>query len=1189
MKLAKVEVTGFKSFQKKTTFEFKNNLIGVVGPNGSGKSNIIDAIRWVLGEQSAKNLRGSSMKDVIFSGTEDAKRKNFAEVAVTFSNGEDSCEIKRRLYRNGDSEYYIDNKRAKLKDITDMYLDLGINKESYSIITQGKVEDIISSKPVDRRAIIEEASGVLKYKNKKKETNLKLEKTNDNLMRLNDIFSEISGRYEILEDQKNKTQKYLDYSKELEEKDILLNVYNIAEYQKRLADLLQVKHEKESEKLGLESRQEELIKDLETIKNSLVSLDRTYMKYHDEELELVQKKESLQSQLSVIQERKNNRTLRSEKINDDIKYLEERKQNLESKLAERENLNVETKSKIQKINKEISSLESGEESKLELIERNIEELKDNYYSLINEETKLENSIEFAKKNLESADENSKEILENIERQKQVLGIKTEELTAATEEQKGLNEQLANLQKELDILVEKNILINSNGKNIEEQIRTGYNFKSNLENRKKFLEDQINNLSFYNIGVKEILANKDSLAGVHNSVANIVKFENEYAVAIDIALGQAQQNIIVENENVAKECINHLKKTNKGRVTFLPLNNIKAKAIASDVYRTVVNEEGFINIAENLITVDSKYKNIISHLLGLVIIVDNMDNANRIARKINFRNRIITLDGQIINSGGSITGGAINKNNNSSIKHKAELDELSQNLVKVNDKIEKLADEKSLLESQQQEVMDEILNSKSVKEEAILKLKQLELSVNHKSSEITDIKANIEFNEKKLLESKDNEDDSSNIIELTQNLEQIRVELRKLDEKIKEESSKKQNAQSAEELFLEKIAELKIEKSKLEETTKHGLELIESLLVDITDINEQLTRLEMSRDAESLSEEDEQKILENNSKIISECGERLTTLKTLLSDLDMEKTGLFKREKEITVAQQRNNESLRQKTSEFEKLTVEQTKIEVKIDEYLENLVTNYNVTYESVSNRLTAENIGEVPSYKNDVVRLRKEIVDLGNINLNAIAEFEEIKERYDFYNEQITDLVEAKEKLEETIAEIDKEVKERFLTTFVQVAENFNKIFKELFKGGYADMTLESPNDILNTGIVIEASPPGKKLQNLSLLSGGEKSLTAISLLFAILQVKNPPFVVLDEVEAALDEENVNRFSKFLKVYSEHNQFLVITHRRGTMEAMDTLYGVTMQEKGISYILELELKDVIENFEEVMGVTQKS
>ena len=1162
MKLAKVEVTGFKSFQKKTTFEFKNNLIGVVGPNGSGKSNIIDAIRWVLGEQSAKNLRGSSMKDVIFSGTEDAKRKNFAEVAVTFSNGEDNCEIKRRLYRNGDSEYYIDNKRAKLKDITDIYLDFGINKESYSIITQGKVEDIISSKPVDRRAIIEEASGVLKYKNKKKETNLKLEKTNDNLMRLNDIFSEISGRYEILEDQKNKTQKYLDYSKELEEKDILLNVYNIAEYQKRLADLLQVKHEKESEKLGLESRQEELIKDLESIKNNLVSLDRTYMKYHDEELELVQKKESLQSQLSVI---------------------EERKQNLENKLAERENLNAETKSKIQKINKEISSLESGEESKLELIERNIEELKDTYYSLINEETKLENSIEFAKKNLESADENSKEILDNIERQKQALSVRKEEFSTAVEEQKILNEQLSNLQKELDILVEKNILINSNGKNIEEQIRTGYNFKSNLENRKKFLEDQINNLSFYNIGVKEILANKDSLAGVHNSVANIVEFDNEYAVAIDIALGQAQQNIIVENENVAKECINHLKKTNKGRVTFLPLNNIKEKAIASDVYRIVVNEEGFINIAENLITVGSEYKNIISHLLGLVLIVDNMDNANRIARKINFRNRIITLDGQIINSGGSITGGAINKNNNSSIKHKAELDELSQNLVKINDKIEKLDSEKHQLEKQQQEVVDEIGSLKSIKEEAILKLKQLELSVNHKNSEIADIKANIEFNEKKLLEFKDNEDDSSNIVELTQSLEKIRVELQKLDEKIKEESSKKQNAQSAEELFLEKIAELKIEKSKLEEATKHGLELIESLLADIADINEQLTRLEMSKDAESLSEEDEHKILENNSKIITECSERLTTLKTLLSDLDMEKTGLFKREKEITVAQQRNNESLRQKTSEFEKLTVEQTKIEVKIDEYLENLVTNYNVTYESVANRLTADIIDEVPSYKQDVARLRKEIVELGNINLNAIAEFEEVKERYDFYNEQITDLVEAKEKLEETIAEIDKEVKERFLTTFVKVAENFNKIFKELFKGGYADMTLESPNDILNTGIVIEASPPGKKLQNLSLLSGGEKSLTAISLLFAILQVKNPPFVVLDEVEAALDEENVNRFAKFLKVYSENNQFLVITHRRGTMEAMDTLYGVTMQEKGISYILELELKDVIENFQEVV------
>ena len=330
MKLSKVEITGFKSFQKKTTFEFKNNLIGVVGPNGSGKSNIIDAIRWVLGEQSAKNLRGSSMKDVIFSGTEDVKRKNFAEVAVTFSNAEKSCEIKRRLYRNGDSEYFLDDKRAKLKDITNVYLDLGINKESYSIITQGKVEDIISSKPVDRRAIIEEASGVLKYKNKKKETNAKLEKTNDNLMRLNDIFSEISSRYEILEEQKNKTQKYLDFSRELEEKDILINIYNISEYQNKLALLLDEKKVIQAEKEALEAKQEELIKDLENVKNSLVSLDKTYIKYHDEELELVQKKESLQSELNVIEERKNNRNLRSEKLDEDISYQLERLGNLQS-------------------------------------------------------------------------------------------------------------------------------------------------------------------------------------------------------------------------------------------------------------------------------------------------------------------------------------------------------------------------------------------------------------------------------------------------------------------------------------------------------------------------------------------------------------------------------------------------------------------------------------------------------------------------------------------------------------------------------------------------------------------------------------------------------------------------------------------------------------------------------------------
>ena len=449
MKLVKVEVTGFKSFQKKTTFEFKNNLIGVVGPNGSGKSNIIDAIRWGLGEQSAKNLRGSSMKDVIFSGTEDVKRKNFAEVAVTFSNGEESCEIKRRLYRNGDNEYFIDNKKARLKDVTNMYLDFGINKESYSIITQGKVEDIISSKPVDRRAIIEEASGVLKYKNKKKETNSKLEKTNDNLLRLNDIFSEISTRYGVLEEQKSKTEKYLEWSKELEEKDILINIYNIAEYQKKLEVLLADKRIKEQEKTALEIKQEELIKNLEEIKNSLVTLDRTYLKYHDEELELIKKKEGLQSELNVIEERKNNRNLRSEKLAEDLKYLLERKENLTKKLIERRELDSINRAKIKSLTKEIADLEEGGEYNLEKIEASIDKLRDEYYGLITEETRLENSIEYAKKNIESADENYKELLENIERQKSIYNTKLAELDKDTKENEEWNSKLAVLENNLN--------------------------------------------------------------------------------------------------------------------------------------------------------------------------------------------------------------------------------------------------------------------------------------------------------------------------------------------------------------------------------------------------------------------------------------------------------------------------------------------------------------------------------------------------------------------------------------------------------------------------------------------------------------------------------------------------------------------------------------------------------------------
>ncbi|ERK58869.1 segregation protein SMC [Gemella bergeri ATCC 700627] len=1180
MKLSQVEITGFKSFQGKTTFKFDNNLIGVVGPNGSGKSNIIDAIRWVLGEQSAKNLRGSSMKDVIFSGTEQAKKKNFAEVSLTFSNEQSNKEIKRRLYRNGDSEYFIDNKRAKLKDISDLYLDFGINKESYSIITQGKVEDIISSKPIDRRAIIEEASGVLKYKNKKKETNTKLEKTTDNINRLNDIFSEIKERYTTLEEQKNKTENYLAYTKELEKKDILINIYNIDECNKKLTQILNEKAGVQKEKEIFEKKQNELIKNLEYTKNSLMYLDKTYLKYHNEELELVQKRESIQSELKVIEERKNNRNIRTEKLEQDEEYLRTRKKNFEIKLKERKLSESELLKKVKKLSLEISNLENKDNNTLDIITQNIENIKDKYYSLTIEETKLENSIETAKRDFESSDENYKNLVIEIETLEKSYKEKNHNLSALIDDLGSINNKLKEHGEITSKLLSKNIQYLEEEKEFDEQLKTGYNFQSNLMNRKKFLEDQINNLSFYNIGVKEILSSKDTISGIHNSVANIMSFDNKYAIALDMALGYSQQNIVVENENVAKKCIEQLKKTNKGRVTFLPLNNIKSKVINKDIYKILVNEEGFINIAEELVKVDDRYKNIISYLLGLVIIVDNIDNANRIARKISFKNRIITLDGQVINSGGSITGGAINKNSNSLIKTNSELEELENNLIKINSKIETLTIKYESIVNLNREIVVKIDNEKQKKSDLNLKQKEIELKIEHLKNELIPLNTNIEINKKKLLRYKNTDSEFENISLLVRKLEETRRTLKELSVELEKEKLKRENVELEENEYLEKIAELKIEKSKIEETLKHSNETIENLTADIVDIDVQLKKLEISKETEMLSVEEEKKIFENNSKLIIECNDKLDMIKGLLTDLNFEKSDLFKKEKEITQEQQVNNKDLKKKMLHFEQLTISQTKIEVKIDEFLENLIYNYNVTYESVKDKLGEEDRLNIHIYKNEVGNLKKNILNLGNVNMNAIVEFEEIKERYDFYSEQITDLVDAKGKLEQTITEIDKEVKERFLGTFVQVAENFNKIFKELFKGGYADMSLETPNDILNTGIIIEASPPGKKLQNLSLLSGGEKSLTAISLLFAILKVKNPPFVVLDEVEAALDEENVNRFSKFLKIYSTDNQFLVITHRRGTMEVMDKLYGVTMKEKGISYILELELKDIVEKGE---------
>lgn len=1175
MNLKQIELQGFKSFQSKSVFKLDSNLIGIVGPNGSGKSNIIDAIRWVLGEQSAKNLRGSSMKDVIFSGTEEKRSKNFAEVSLTFSlkNDEDKI-ITRRLYRNGDSEYYLNGKKSKLKEITDVYFDLGINKESYSIITQGKVESILSSKAQDRRIIIEEAAGILKYKNKKKEANNKLDKTTDNIKRLNDIFIEVTARHNELLKQKEKANKYLEYNNELRSKDIYLKVYDVKYYQEKLEQLSESNDKNLKEKAEIDNNILVITEKLEQLKKDLLNCDNHYNQNKEEEIKLIKIKEQLQSLITLFDERNNNKNANEKKLNEDKKEFIFRKSQLEERVTLVTEDILERKNKLKILKNKLKEYDNINNNSVDIIDNKIEDLKEQYFNLINEETKLQNELTLLDKIKNNTNNNIEIVSLEINNLKNDIESKNKELNILKNDKIEISAQYEKLLENINSLEKEKIFNRENHRNLLEKINKGEELKLNFFNKKEFLENQNSNLNYYNNGVKEIL--KSNIEGVHSTVGDIINFDNKYTTALDIALSTTQQNIIVNDEHIARRCVDHLKKTGKGRATFLPLRNIISRNIPNNILETIKNEEGYIDIASNLVIYNNDYKSIISYLLGLVIIVDNLKNGNKLARKLNFKYRIVTLDGQIINSGGSVTGGAIYKNNNSIVKNKAELDEIANNLLQIDLKLEKL--KQNLIEVENKLINNDVDldNIKFKAQEFDILIKEITLKEQLLLENIDKLKNNLENEIYKL---KDYEGENSKInseSSINEKLKLLKEQLQKINMQLSEENDRKQRLSTDTKLLQKEMNNLLVEKETLEESILSKNDYKVSLMEDLEYLDKQIAKV--NENLEFLYKEETQFDKEENIEKLLEVDRQLILLQEKLSNLKIQKDNLYQEEEKLDRELKKYNSSLEEIIIKLENIKLQSTKLEIKVEQIVSYLVNTYNTTYEKVEDEFSDISIQEISTYKGDVDILKNKILELGNVNLDAIEEYEEIAKRYNFYKVEIDDLLQSKEKLQETIREIDKEVESRFLDTFEKVASNFDRIYKTLFNGGYAKMTLEEPRDILTTGINIEASPPGKKLQKLSLLSGGEKALTAISLLFAILEIRNSPFVILDEVEAALDEVNVLRFANFLKQYSVENQFLVITHRRGTMEQMDKLYGVTMKEKGVSYILPLELKNILED-----------
>ena len=979
MYLKEIKASGFKSFADTIDIELTNGISGIVGPNGSGKSNVVDAVRWVLGEQSVKQLRGEgAMSDVIFTGSKSRRAASFASVTLVFDNSDkylnieyDEVQIKRTIYKTGENEYFINNTKARLKDILELFMDTGASKESFNIISQGDVANILSGKAEDRRVIFEEASGVLKYKKRKDEALRKLSKTHDNMARVDDIISELNTNMEPLKKQSEDAKIYLEKKEKLENVEIALTVNDIEKYNYEY----KYSKEKVSEltlsitKMLSENSNEQA--KIETIKNNISKLNSELYLKQQELVKVSANAEKLSGEKAMISER-------SKYNSEDVK------------------------------------------------------LHDNIISLKEKILKIESQISALNKEIESEKSNNKVIGEKLNNTE----IKLSEIEKNKE---NLNSKLN--QKLREITAQKH--------------------------RKEVLMNSLENNSSLPYSVKNVL-NNPKLTGIHGVLGKLLEFEEKYSEALEVSLMSSVSHIVCDNEEDAKEAVRYLKNNNLGRATFLPISVIKPRSVDSESYETIKSMNGFVDIASNLVKYDTKYRNIILSLLGTIVVVDNIDNANLISKKLKNRYKVVTMTGEVVNIGGSITGGSLKKSSILSERYELE------NVIKDID----------------------VLDSE---------IKEIENKIN----EVDDNYTNLELEK------------NSIIISVNSNSEILKNKYNVLDDLTNEKST-----------------------------------LMTELYNNQNIVNNVITN-------------EEEKILNEYYKEIEKRDELNIEINQIHKKIELENEDLINNESSL----KNNNQEYNKAQEELKSHEIKVNRLDVKIDNLLNILTNDYSISYEKAKEKYILEIDSD--EARSIVSTLKREIKSLGDVNVGAIEEYDRVKERYEFLNKQKEDLTNAENVLLEIITEMDDIMKDKFSSTFNKIKEAFNETFRKLFNGGKAELKLTDPSNILETGIDIIALPPGKKLQHISLLSGGEKTLTAIALLFSILKVRPVPFCILDEVEAALDEVNVDNFGKYLKEFKGDTQFIIITHKKKTMEYADVLYGITMQESGVSKLVSVKLEEL--------------
>lgn len=1182
MYLKRLELQGFKSFADKTILEFMPGITTVIGPNGSGKSNISDAIRWVLGEQSMKSLRGTKSLDIIFAGTQNRKSLGFAEASLVFDNSDGALPIEytevtvtRKIYRSGETGYFINKVPCRLKDVLELFMDTGIGKDGYSIIGQGKIDEILSNKSEDRRHIFEEAAGIVKYRARKAESEKKLEHTKVNLLRINDILSEIETNIDPLKIQSEKAKKYLNLREELKNIEIGLFLYNIEKYKIDLENIVKDEeiyraqcNDEEGRLERIKNLKEELKSEVEEITNKIEEISNLGFE-SQKEIEM------LNSDINVSNTRISNNKENSKRFEEEITELNTRiaelQEEREQKELKKENLKTnkekftkelqEKEEELAKITKKLSSKEieiEGYKKKVEEntdrryeLQANISEQDINYQNYERRQNQIKNELSSNISELDGTrmkkDEISKEFYEiDSKRNKILTGLK--EINSSKEE------------------ADKKI------KSFENSINMYSSEMRIKESKLKFLIETEKEKEGYIKSVKSLLKDCENIKelgkGMNGVLANVIEVPEEYQTAIEMCLGASLQNIVTETEEDAKRLVEHLRKNNLGRASFLPITSVKGKKIE----KIKGNEKGVIGIASDLIKYSKKYEQIVLNLLGRTVIVDNMETAIKVSKQNSYLFRIITLDGDVINPSGAITGGSVAKKTVNILGRGKEIEKLEKEIAKLKEKIENLEKEKAEYESSIEDILE---NAEALEKE----LQEIEITYATGKQKIIAIDENIsriEMRLNKLKEEQSKLEEQKN--QATENKKNIENEIRGISEE-NEKLSKiitefaelnKDNQKYIDDLNFD-ITNLKISVSSFDESESSIQEIQERIDTELENTSKSIENKKMQ--IEQIKQDNfslEKSIQEIKEKInniketVQQSGSKIEEMKKERIEKNQK---LSSQEEEIT-SKFKVIEDLK---AQIVKIEVRKTKLEEDINEIINKMWEEYELTPNNVVDYKKPDN---VQLTQKKVKGLRNEIRELGSVNVDSIEEYKTLKERYDFMCEQRVDLENTMSKLRKVISDMTGIMKQQFKEQFALINKNFSEVFKELFGGGNASLKLEDEENILECGIEITVQPPGKKLQNMMLLSGGEKAFTAIALLFAILKINPAPFCVLDEIEAALDDVNVYRYAEYLKKFAKDTQFLVITHRKGTMEAADTVYGVTMEESGISKLLSMKLRE---------------